>query len=227
MTSRKSFKATIRARMAKTGESYLTARRQLLDRADRAAPPVPGTATAAGAQPIADETVRERTGRGRDEWFALLDTWGATGRTHTEIARWLVHEHEVPGWWSQHLTVAYEQARLMRAPGQQYDGSFAASVTKIVAVPVDQLFAAFAEPTIRQRWLPDATIRLRTATAPKSLRADWADDGTRIVVGFTAKGEGKAQVAVLHEKLPDSESTVRLKAYWRERLSVLKELIEG
>ncbi|WP_326557760.1 hypothetical protein [Micromonospora sp. NBC_01796] len=199
----------------------------MLDRADRQVPPAPSTAPTAGAQPIADETVRERTGRGRDDWFALLDTWGATGRTHTEIARWLVHEHEVPGSWSQHLTVAYEHARGMRAPGQQHDGGFAASVTKIVSVPVDRLFAAFADDTIRGRWLPDATIRVRTATAPKSLRADWADGGARIVVGFTARGETKAQVAVLHEKLPDSESTVRLKAYWRERLAVLKQVLES
>jgi hypothetical protein len=29
---------------------------------------------------ISDETVAERTGRRWDEWFSLLDAWGASGR---------------------------------------------------------------------------------------------------------------------------------------------------
>jgi hypothetical protein len=65
--------------------------------------------------------VRERTGRDRAEWFAPRDAWGAAGRSHREIARWLAGEHRVDSWSSQSTTVAYEQARGPRAPGQQAD----------------------------------------------------------------------------------------------------------
>ncbi|MDT7558710.1 MAG: hypothetical protein QOI68_3180, partial [Pseudonocardiales bacterium] len=37
--------------------------------------------------------MRERTGRDRAEWFAPLDAWGAAGRGHRGIARWLAGEH--------------------------------------------------------------------------------------------------------------------------------------
>ena len=58
--------------------------------------------------------MRNATGKGHGEWFGLLDAWGATDHSHTEIARWLNAEHGVPGWWSQNITVNYERARGMR-----------------------------------------------------------------------------------------------------------------
>lgn len=39
--------------------------------------------------------VRRATGRGRDEWFALLDRWGAVGRPYREIADWLTAKHGI------------------------------------------------------------------------------------------------------------------------------------
>lgn len=241
MTRQKSFKTQVRARMDKTGESYTTARRQLLAKATSryddttpvtaaptAAPPEPTpTPEAVKALQFSDALVRERTGRGWDEWFALLDGWHATTRTHTEIARWLAEEQQVDGWWAQSVTVTYEQARGMRAPGQGADGYFTANASKTVAVPVERLFDAFADDDLRERWLPGAKIAVRTATSPKSFRADWVEDSTRIGVGFGAKSDAKALVAVAHEKLPDAAAAAAKKAYWRDRLAALKMLLEG
>ncbi|MEU6202676.1 DUF4287 domain-containing protein [Micromonospora musae] len=239
MTSQKSFKSRIRTRMEKTGESYTSARRQLLARSrgvdpEPVDPPAAG-AEAAGATPgaaaqterIADALLRERTGRDWNEWFALLDAAEATTLTHTEIARWLVGTHEMPGWWAQTVTVGYEQARGLRAPGQGRDGTYTAGATRTVAVPVDRLFAAFADPTLRARWLPDVEVRLRTATAPRTFRADWAGGPTRIVAGFEAIGETRSRVALQHEKLTGAEQATELKAYWRNRLGTLKQLLEA
>lgn len=226
MTRQKSFKSKVRARMGKSGESYTTARRQLLH---KATPPEPEAASGhdgVKAMQHSDAVVRERTGRGWDEWFPLLDDWGATGRTHTEIARWLVSEHGVDGWWAQSVTVSYEQTRGMRAPGQKSDGFFSAGASKTVAVPVERLFSAFADEALREQWLPGSGLTVRGATEPKSFRAD-SDDGTRVVVGFVAKGDAKAVVGVSHEKLADAESAARMKAYWREHLAALKELLES
>ncbi len=247
MTRQKSFKSRVRTRMDKTGEKYTTARRQLRGETSSAPAPeeVAGSASvpeepaaplgsgtgpdAEGVKPmrLPEAQVRERTGRGWDEWFSLLDDWGATSRNHTEIARWLVTEHQVPGWWAQSVTVTYEQQRGMREPGQKSDGYFSAGGTRTVAVPVDRLFDAFADSELRERWLPDVAVKVRTATAPKTFRADWLDDGTRLVVTFAPKGEAKSVVAVQHEKLANSDTAGRIKAYWRDRLSALKRFLEA
>src|SRR5918994_1717670 len=71
MTTQQSFKRRIRARMEKTGESYTAARAQLLPEAEWEAR-------------ISAEKVRERTGRTWNDWFAVLDAWGAAERAHRQ-----------------------------------------------------------------------------------------------------------------------------------------------
>jgi hypothetical protein len=247
MTRQKSFKNRVRARMDKTSERYTTARRQLLARsaaeapdgpesqavaappADTAQPePAVPVADAPGARrPYSDEVIRRNTGRAWDEWFALLDAWGAAQRPHPEIARWLVDEHGVGGWWAQGVTVAYEQARGLRDPGQRRGGLYEVSATKTVNVPVERLYEAFADPALRERWLPGVTFEVRTTRPPRSIRANWEDGSTRLLVSFTARGEAKSQVAVTHERLPDAGTADKLKTYWRERVAVLRQVLEA
>ncbi|HEX2418243.1 MAG TPA: hypothetical protein VHJ83_09010 [Micromonosporaceae bacterium] len=113
----------------------------------------------------------------------------------------------------------------LRQPNKQSHGGFATNITRIVAVPVERLFEAFVDESLRDRWLSDAKLRVHTAEPPNSLRAD-LEDGTRIVVGFTAKGEKRAQLALVHEKLPGSRAVAERRAYWQEQLAVLRQLLE-
>ncbi len=231
MTRQKTFKSRVRARMVKTGERYAAARRQLIDAGPTEADPardqaVGDTAAIAGSRK-SEEAVRTRTGSSWDEWFGLLDDWQATTRNHTEIARWLREEIGVDSWWAQSITVAYEQERGMRVPGQQSDGGFAASASKTIAVPAERLTEAFTDPELRARWLPDLPLTIRTARPGKSLTADLADGSGRLAVGFTAKGEAKSQVALQHRRLTDAAAAATQKAYWRDRVAALKALLEG
>ena len=95
-----------------------------------------------------------------------------------------------------------------------------------MAVPVERLFAAFVDPALRARWLPGAELRERTSQPGRTARFDWEDGATRLVVGFTAKGEAKSQVALEHERLPDADAAEKARAYWREHLVALKEMLE-
>ncbi|HEX2058957.1 MAG TPA: hypothetical protein VHI71_11390 [Actinomycetota bacterium] len=225
MTRQRSFKERIRARMDKTGESYATARRRLIEKAEAEARKRRTPRTISRTR-TSDESVRARTGRSFEEWFALLDEWGAAKRSHTEIARWLVEEQGVEGWWAQSVTVAYEQERGMRAPGQRADGTYGASASKTIAAPVARAYEAFADESTRERWLGDFELTVRTARPGKSMTAAWEDGTTRLGIGFVDKGPGKSQVSLEHGRLPDAQAADDMKAFWRERLEVLKALLE-
>jgi uncharacterized protein YndB with AHSA1/START domain len=220
MTTQKSFKRLVRSRMEKTGESYTAARAVLLD------PPEKGPDRSLLA--TSDETIRERTGRGWEEWFDLLDEAGAADKTHRENARWLAEFQGLDplAWNVQAVVGSYEKVRGLRVPGERADGTFSVSVSKTVAAPVERLYDAWVDAGVRSRWLPDAQLSERTATRPKSARFDWADGATRVHVTFTAKGDGKAHLALSHERLADADEADRTKAYWRERVSALKEVVE-
>ena len=175
---------------------------------------------------VSDDVIRRRTGRGWEEWFDLLDEWGArSSRPHTEIVALGVRAARDRRLERQAVTVSYERARGLRAVGEGPDG-FSVTASKTVAVPVDRLYDAFVDESLRERWLPDGELRERTATKPRSARFDWGDGETRVNVGFDAKGEAKSTASVLHERLADGRRRERMKAFWRERVGTLKEVLE-
>ncbi len=221
MTEHKSFKRLVRARMEKTGESYTSARAKLLRAADPAGFDGVKLSTS-------DETIRQRTGRGWEEWFELLDEWGAPGRPHRETARWLAEQQGLHplAWNVQAVAGSYERARGLRAVGEKDDG-FVVTVSRTVAVPVERLYEAFVSGALRAEWLPDGRLRERTATRPKSARFDWGDDDTRVNVTFLVKDSARSTAALEHRRLADANQADRMKAYWRERLLALKATLES
>jgi uncharacterized protein YndB with AHSA1/START domain len=240
MPTQKVFKRRVRTRMAKTGESYTSARQQLLRKANPPAGPREAAQAPAGAAPggsaartsphaandllVSDEAMVRATGQGHDAWFALLDAWGATQRSHTEIARWVHATHGVPGWWSQNITVAYERVRGMRRPGQMADG-FTVVVSRTIAAEPDRLLAAFTDPAARARWLPDAPLRSRPTRAARTARFDWTEPPSRLTVTATPTSDGRAVLSVSHEKLPDAAVAEELRERWRTALDELRTLL--
>ena len=173
---------------------------------------------------MSDEAVRAKTGKGWDEWFAILDAAGARSLGHKEIVA-LLDGHEVGSWWRQMITVAYEQARGLREKRQTASG-YTTNASRTIGVPVSRLFEAWSDAALRGRWLPDADLTIRKATPDKSLRITWGD-GSNVDVGLFAKGEAKSQVALEHSKLPDAEAVARVKEYWKQALERLREALEA
>ncbi|HEY7659592.1 MAG TPA: hypothetical protein VIC58_03240 [Actinomycetota bacterium] len=212
MTEQKARKRQVRDRMAKTGERYTTASRQLTKSAHM--PP------RAAEPPFSEEAVRANTGKGWDEWFRILDTWKGTTHTHTEIARHLSTDLGVDGWWAQGVTVGYERARGMRAQYQRPDG-FCAYASKTVPVEAERLFRAFADARSRSGWLERGTLKARTSSPPTSARFDFRGGPSRVNVYVTPKGPAKATAAIEHERLDGPDEVAEMKAFWKERLGAL------
>lgn len=232
MTRQRRFKQRVRERTERTGERYAAARRGLLgefpepSRRDEAARSGEAEAPTApvGEFGVADDRVFAATGRGRREWFALLDAAGAGTMSHRDIAAWLQSEHGVAGWWAQTVTVDYEQARGRRARHERPDG-FSISKSRTMAAPVARVYDAWVDPGIRETWLPEE-LAVSSTREHRSVRGAWGDGSTRIAVGLTPKGEARTQVAVQHEKLPDADTAERMKTVWAAHLEALARALE-
>jgi len=174
---------------------------------------------------VGSEAVLKATGRAWDEWLKVLDHAGAKALPHKDIALMLSRKFAVPNWWSQMVTVGYEQARGLRVVNQKADG-FSASASRTMHIGLDKLYAAWSEPRQRSRWLPDAPLELRRATDGKSMRMTWTAGGSRVDVGFIARGAGRSVVQVEHSKLANAAAVARQKTYWAEALGRLKALLE-
>ncbi|MDE2767911.1 MAG: DUF4287 domain-containing protein [Chloroflexota bacterium] len=175
---------------------------------------------------ISDSAVHAKTGRRWDEWFNLLDSEGAAALAHREIAIRLRKRHGLSGWWSQMVTVAYEQARGRREVHQTSRG-YQVGVSKTLPVSVDVPFTAWEDEASRQRWLGDEPITIRRATRPKSMRITWSDDQTNLDVSFWDKGPAKSTVQVQHSRLADRKDVESKRTFWRSALARLADEIES
>ncbi|MEV8015520.1 hypothetical protein AB0O76_04015 [Streptomyces sp. NPDC086554] len=194
-----------------------------------------GSASHAGAgkkitEKLSDESLREATGKGWEEWFGLLDAWGGMSRNHTEIARHVREDHGVDGWYAQSVAVGYEQERGLREVGQSSTGEWRTSGSKTIDATAARVIEAFADDGLRRRWLPDVDFTVRTHRPAKSVTADFKDPGGggagRISVTLTVKGPEKTVVGVGHEKLRDAAEVAAYKSFWKDRLAALKSLLE-
>ena len=228
MPADKDLKRLVRARMRKTGEAYTTARAQITrkPKTESAVKPAARSASAkaeyAAVAGMSDAVIKAKTGCTWEKWVNALDYYGAETMSHREIAELVRTKYKVPDWWTQTVTVGYERIRGLRARGQRRDGTYEANKSRTFDVPVAKLFDAWAKPAKRGKWLNTPGVKVRTATAPKSMRLGWSD-GAIVAVGFTPKGKSKSAVAVQHTKLPDKDTADRVKAYWSERLDTLGE----
>jgi hypothetical protein len=174
---------------------------------------------------VGKEAVQRATGRDWDEWLRILDRAGARKMSHKEIALYLSRRCAVPDWWSQMVTVGYEQARGLRDVYQHADG-YAANASRTIDVTVDQLYNAWSDPRARARWLPKAPVEVRRSVDGKSMRMAWKSGASRVVVNFSVKGSAKSAVHVEHGKLASVTAVTRQKTYWSAALERLKALLE-
>jgi len=174
---------------------------------------------------VGSDAVFRATGRAWDEWLKVLDRAGAKKMPHEEIAGMLARQFEVPNWWSQMVTVGYEQARGLRTVNQNARG-FAATASRTIGASVGKLYDAWSDPKARARWLADAPIEVRRSTDGKSMRITWTVGNSSVAVGFFAKGAGKSAVQVEHGKLQSAAAVARQRKFWGDALDRLKALLE-
>lgn len=230
MTQQKKLKKAIRARSEKTGESYTSARRQIL--LAREEPPPPPAPKPPAKRGISDESVLKKTGHGLDHWFGILDAFGGMTRGHTAMAAHLHKEHGIPGWHSQGITVAYERARGLREMNQACTGKFQVSVSKTVPATVAEVVEALQSTA----WLQGADPGLAqaldaafTGDKPREVKTKGSDyawlrfpwDGRTVEIRITGKPKG-ASVVADNSDLPDSALVEQRRAQWRAALEGLK-----
>lgn len=220
LTSQESFKRRIRARMRTTGERYGAARRALLERADRH-----GGGRRWVAEPdLDDAAVREKTGRGWNEWVDLIDEGPAAGAGHTAIATWLRETHGVDGWWAQGVTVGYERITGLRLPGQQSDGTFSVSRSRTVSLDADAFRELLLDDAARADLLPGLDTTLRSRPTAKALRLAATREGEpagTLQFALDPASGGRIRLTVTHDKLPDPTAAGAWKAHWASWLDAL------
>ena len=174
---------------------------------------------------VGSDAVARATGKAWDQWLGILDKAGAAAMPHKAIAKLLSEKYAVPPWWSQMITVGYEQARGMREAYQKADG-YSASASRTMAAGIERLYGAWADPALRSLWLGAAPVAVTRSKDGRSMNMAWKAGDSRVEVSFMPQGAGKSKVTVQHDRLADSDAVAEKKGFWAGALGRLKQLLE-
>jgi hypothetical protein len=175
---------------------------------------------------VGDDSVLAATGRSREDWFALLDAENAESWNHTDIAAWLVDSHGVDGWWAQGVTIAYEQARGLREPGQRRDGSWEASASKTLYVSPHNLWPYLGDAHHRREWIGKDWPEIGQ-TEPVSVRLR-GEHGSKVTLRIdelapSSDGRHRVRLAAQHAGLASSDDIAPAKALWKDAYARLAD----
>jgi hypothetical protein len=252
MTRARALKQVIRARAEKTGERYTTARRHVLGELNpppgnpkksndgpesSSLPAIKKTPTAVSTKGgMSDATSLKKTGHDLAHWFAILDRFGGIEKGHTASATLLFEQHQVPGWYSQGIVVAYERARGTRVLNQKCDNTFEVSVSKVMPAKTAALVKSFTEAKQRKLWTIDADASLVKALeaglknaksngfiikpdGQARFRFKW--DHTTVQFNLYPKGPVKTSIVAQQMKLRDAGEVERYRALWKTAFGAL------
>jgi hypothetical protein len=167
--------------------------------------------------------VEKATGKSWEQWLKFFDSIKAKNLSHKEIAR-KVYESGTPGWWSQMLTVAYEQHIGRRVPGQDCDGEFNVSASKTLKGTMDEALERWIKLTKNREEFSDIAIsRVPNISKTEKWRY-WhcgLADGSRISVSIYQKSPDKVSLGLGHEKLESVDHAEHWRAYWKDLLNQL------
>jgi hypothetical protein len=171
---------------------------------------------------ISDDAVKKRTGKNWKEWFSILNKAGAKKMGHKDIAILLSEKYHLPDWWSQMVTVQFEQELKGRKKHETANG-YQISKSKTFPFGASKIFNAVQSPSQRKIWLKDSEFKITTSTKNKSIRGKWSDGKTNIEFQFYHKGKSKTQVVIQHNKLGSTREAEKMKKYWLESLTMLED----
>lgn len=105
---------------------------------------------------VGDEAVRAATGRGWDEWVALLDERGAADLPHKQIVALLADGLIESSWWRQSVATGYEKRTGKRVLGQTAETGFQIGVRRTLPLATDDAWRLLTSPQGVRAWLGDA-----------------------------------------------------------------------
>lgn len=196
---------------------------------------------------ITDEAVREATGRGWDEWEALLDARGAAELSHKQIVALLADGLVESRWWQQGVTVAYEKRKGRRDLGQTADGAWQVGVRRTLPLSMDTAWRLLTSPAGVRAWLGDvpslalekgaayatadgAAGTVRVVNPGSHLRLTWQPPGwarpSTIQVRVMPSGE-RTVLSFHEERLPSADEREARRRHFEAALDALQRQAGG
>ena len=199
--------------------------------------------------PVTDAASRKATGKSLKEWFGEIDQQAELQTRRREAIQWMYDKIGTKDiWWPTTIWVEYERTKgIVNKKDGRIEG-FNICVTKTLGASLANVWSAWTEPKMLNRWFGDTVaakvtdkgsfddgdghtgeyLRVRSS---KDLRFSWktssSDAPTLVDVAFSDKGKGKTGIVLQHQRIQNRSEADGLRRAWGDALDALKELLEA
>lgn len=187
---------------------------------------------------ISNESVKNATGKGWDEWIKILDKANARDMSHKDTARFVYDKYlskgmpsdKNAGWWSQMVTVGYEYSRGKRVIGETLSTGFEIGVQKTLPIAQEKLWKLINSPRGKKIWAKDAEVEIRTQKDLERLRMRYTPKGrkepTTLQIYLTCPRNTKEKTSLQfhQEKLASATERAKMKKHWQGVIEELAKL---
>lgn len=180
--------------------------------------------------------MEKATGRGWEEWLAILDKAGARGWSHREIAEFLKKRYKLRPWWQQGVAIGYETAIGKRLEGQNAKGEYMVTATKSMGISAREVWRALLSDRGLKIWLkplfavsiePGTVFEtvdgffgeVRTMKTARRIRMMWNDPNwtrtTTVQITLVDRPKGKSIIVFDHTQIRDTRVQAQMRKRWR------------
>ncbi len=173
---------------------------------------------------LTDEAVEKTTGKGWNEWFTILGQKTDGSFSHKDIAKLLMDQYQVDGWWAQSITVEYERHLGKRQVGQVKDGTFQTAVSKTLPGDLDQVFSLWLNAARDVKEFNSILLAGKPAISKSEKWRYWRvdlADGSKVTITVGKKSEEKSILTFSTEKLKDQDEIEQWKEFWKDYIKKL------
>lgn len=205
--------------------------------------------TLASDFPVTDAASRKATGKSLKEWFAEIDKQKELQTKRREAIQWMYDTIATKDiWWPTTIWVEYERTKgAVNKKDGRIEG-FNICVTKTLSASLADVWNAWTDPTMLNRWFGDSVTAKVTdkgsfddgdghtgeylrVRSNKDLRFSWkessSDAPTLVDVVFSDKGKGKTGIVLQHQRIQNRSEADGLRCAWGDAFDALKALLEG
>jgi hypothetical protein len=175
--------------------------------------------------------VKRATNRTWDQWLQFMDAIDAKNLDHKQIALKVYEELdgtiEPLGWWTQAVTVAYEQYIGRRIPGQRPDGTFQTSISRSTTLGMEELMEAWQQFAAEDETVQGIVVAGNLRVSGTDRRVTWrtkAQDGSSVIVTSEPKKNGAASIVATQIGLATLDANDEARQRWT---SIVDRFVEG
>jgi hypothetical protein len=175
--------------------------------------------------------VERATNRSWDAWLQFMDAIDARNLDHQQIALKVYEELdgtiEPLGWWTQAVTVAYEQYIGRRIPGQRPDGTFQTTVSRSTTLGMEELMEAWQQFAAEDETVQGIVVAGNLRVSGTDRRVTWrtkAQDGSSVIVTSEPKKNGAASIVATQIGLATRDANDEARQRWT---SIVDRFVEG